>query len=149
MDIFDAYEMDDEALEKGIWGDLVVGGTTIGRIRCRPNDGDLNTEYRKALATAGVAYAVLQEKGATDDKLAQAKEDMAVGLLVDTVLTDWELYQTVKSGKSKGKEKPIPFSKKKATELLKKLPKLRAAVETLASGWTKFRKGRVDETVKI
>lgn len=149
MDIFDAYEMDDEAVSKGVWGELVVRGQTIGRIRCRSSDPDINKAYRKGLNVAGIALAAMRESNKTPEEIERASDELTCGLLADTVLTDWELYETIKSGKNKGKERKIPFSKERAKKLLLKLPKLRAAVEGCAAGWTKFRKGQIDETVKI
>lgn len=144
MDIFDAYEMDDDALTHGVWADLYVGGQNIGRIKCRSSDPDVNVEYRKGLSLAGLALAAMQEKNAPKEKLDKAKDDLTCGLLADHILTDWILWK-----KHGDKEVKIKFTAKKARELLGKLPKLRAAVEATAQGWTKFRKGQVEETVKI
>jgi hypothetical protein len=144
MDIFDAYEMDDDAITNGVWGDLIVRGEKIGRIRCRSSDADINTEYRKGLNLAGLALAAMQEKGTKGEELEKAKDELTAGLLADTILTDWELYQ-----KRGDKEVKIKFSPQKARELILKLPKLRAAVEACASGWTRFRKGQIKETLKI
>lgn len=144
MDIFDAYEMDDDATTKGVWADLIINGKTIGRIRCRSSDPDINREYRKGLNLAALALAAIREQGTEGPDLEKAQDGLTVGLLADTVLTDWELYQ-----KRGNKEVKIKFTPKKARELLLKLPKLRAAVDACALGWTKFRKGQIDETLKI
>lgn len=134
MDIFKAYEMSADAMKNGIWVTLTVGSTDIGRIRVRSIDPDINPEYRKALSVAAMAKA-------TDDKVDAEKISNAI--LADTVLTDWELYHTVK-----GKEVELPFSREKAIDLLSNLPKFRAAVERAASNWTRYRAVEFSEAVK-
>ena len=137
MDVFEAYAMSDEAMTKGIWARLVVGTTDIGRVRVRSIDPDINPEYRKGLLTSSMARAAKDEHGEDD------AEEIAIALLADTVVTDWELYTT-----KDGKEVPLKFSKSKCRELLKKLPKFRAAVERAAQNWTRFRAKEFDDAVK-
>jgi len=139
MDVFEAYGMSDEAVEKGIWARLVVGSTDIGRVRVRSIDPDINAEYRKGLLTGGLARA----QSAAGDNDADA-DQMACALLADTVVTDWELYTTNKDGK----EVPLKYSRKKCVELLSTLPKFRAAVERAAQNWTRYRAKEFSETAK-
>ena len=134
MDIFKAYEMSADAMQNGIWVTLTVGMTDIGRIKVRSIDPDINPEYRKALSVAALAKA-------SDEKVDAEKISNAI--LAETVLTDWELYHTVK-----GKEVKLPFSREKAIELLTNLPKFRAAVERAAANWTNYRAVEFKETVK-
>ena len=139
MDIFDAYEMSAEATDKGIWAELIVDGQVIGRIRVRSSDPDINPEYRNALSVAALAAV-----SATGDQLQKIKDDTALAVIAETILTDWELFKTDKNGK----DISIKFSAKKAVELMRKLPKLRAAVERAAHNWTKFRRHNIEEAVK-
>ena len=138
MDIFDAYGMSDEAMEKGIWARLVVGATDIGRVRVRSIDPDINPDYRRGLLKSSLARATADENSRDD------ADDVAIALIADTVVTDWELYTTDKDGK----EVPLKYSKAKARELLKKLPKFRAAVERAAQNWTRYRAKEFEEAVK-
>ena len=144
MDVFEAYEMSEEAVENGVWAELVVKGQQIGRVRVRSSDPDINPEYRNGLNVSALATVAI-DKEANGEDTSERKDDIAIALLVDTVLTDWELYKL----NGDGKEVRIKFSKTKAKQLLKKLPKLRAAVERAAANWTSYRKAAVDETVKI
>ena len=139
MDIFEAYEMSSDAVDKGIWAELIVDGQMIGRIRVKSSDPDINPEYRNALSVAALAAV-----SAKPDQLEKIKGDTALAVIAETILTDWELYKTDKNGK----DKPIPFSQKKAVELMAKLPKLRASVERAAQNWTKFRRHNIEEAVK-
>jgi len=141
MDIFSAYEMDGNAVNKGIWADLMLMGNKIGAVRVRPSDPDLNVEYRKALADTGVLFSKLRaDKGEVSD---DDQTDRMIDVMVETILTDWELFE-----EKDGKDVPIKFTKKKAAELLRKLPKLRKAVEQAARGWTNYRKSAAKEAVK-
>lgn len=136
MDVFDAYGMSEEAVTQGIWAELVVGTTNIGRVRVRSIDPDINPDYRKGLLKSGIARA---QAGADSDV-----DDLAVALLADTVVTDWELYTTDKDGK----EVKLKYSRKKCAELLRTLPKFRAAVERAAQNWTNFRAKEFEAAVK-
>jgi hypothetical protein len=144
MDIFEAYEMSEEAVENGVWAELVVKGEQIGRVRVRSSDPDINPDYRSGLSVSALA-TIAMDKSANGADLSAQKDDLAIALLVDTVLTDWELYKM----NGEGKEVKIKFTKGKAKQLLKKLPKLRAAVERASANWTSYRRTAVDETVKI
>jgi hypothetical protein len=131
--------MSAEAVDKGIWAELIVDGKEIGRIRVRSSDPDINPEYRNALSVAAIAAI-----SATGDQLDKIKETTALAVIAETILTDWELYKADKNGV----DKPIKFSPKKAVELMEKLPKLRAAIERAAMNWTRFRRHNIDEAVK-
>lgn len=144
MDIFEAYEMSDEAVEHGVWAELVVKGDKIGRVRVRSSDPDINPQYRSGLNVSALASIAIDKSANGEDTNAK-KDDIAIALLVDTVLTDWELYKL----NGDGKEVKIKFTKAKAKELLRKLPKLRTAVERASANWTSYRLQAVDETVKI
>ncbi len=144
MDIFEAYEMSEEAVQNGVWAELVVKGEQIGRVRVRSSDPDINPDYRSGLNVSALASVAI-DKSANGEDTSDKKDNLAIALLVDTVLTDWELYKM----NGEGKEVKIKFTKAKAKSLLKKLPKLRAAVERAAANWTSYRKSAVDETVKI
>lgn len=144
MDIFEAYEMSEEAVEHGVWAELIVKGDKIGRVRVRSSDPDINPQYRSGLNVSALATIAIN-KNANGRDTEREKDDIAVALLVDTVLTDWELYKL----NGEGKEVKIKFTKTKAKELLRKLPKLRAAVERAAANWTSYRLQAVNETVKI
>lgn len=144
MDIFEAYEMSEEAVESGVWAELVIKGEQIGRVRVRSSDPDINPQYRNGLNVSALASIAL-DKNANGADLSAQKDDIAIALLVDCVLTDWELYKM----NGDGKEVAIKFTKGKAKTLLKKLPKLRAAVERASANWTSYRRTAVDETVKI
>lgn len=131
--------MSSDAVDKGIWAELIVDGTEIGRVRVRSSDPDINPEYRNALSVAAMAAVT-----AKPDLLKKIKDDTALAVIAETILTDWELYRTDKNGK----DIRIKFTPKKAVELMRKLPKLRAAVERAAHNWTKFRRANIEEAVK-
>lgn len=139
MDIFDAFEMSPSAMDKGLWTDLVVNDTKIGRLRVRSSDPDINPDYRRALSVAALASLEVDA-----DQVEDLKNKTAIAIAAECLLTDWELYKADKNGV----ERPIKFSAKKAVELLTKMPKLRAAVERAATGWSKFRKEAVSDAVK-
>ena len=142
MDIFEAYEMSHDALREGVWAELVLKGERIGAIRVKPSDAELNPEYRKALASVATAViAIKKEKGI--EAVANETDALMIATAANTILTDWELYET-----KDGKEMPIKFSPKKAIELMTKLPKLFKAVDQAAKQWTKFRQKEADEAVK-
>lgn len=147
MDIFDAYEMADDAVADGIWADLVLMGDKIGRIKVRPTDPDLNADYRVGLAALGLGLrAMRKEKGGEASEKQQVA--LTAGLYADTIVTDFELWTIAKTGNKKGQEVRIPYSAKKTKDLLIKLPKLMSAVSMAARQWTNFRKHVEDETVK-
>jgi len=142
MDIFAAYEMDNDAVNKGIWADIELLGKKIGAIRVRPSDPDLNPEYRKALSDMATLVMVRQKAGG--EVSATELHEIIIETAASCILTDFELYQLDKDGK----EVKIKYSKKKAVELMTKLPKLLKAVEQAAKGWTNFRKAAASEAVK-
>lgn len=145
MDIFEAYEMSEPAVRDGVWAELSLFGETIGRIRVRPNDPDLNSEYRAGLAAMGEGIrAIKVEHGELTEERAIR---LTAGLYADTIVTDFELY-TAGIGANKGKEVRIKYSVKKTIELLCKLPKLMTATTQAARQWTKFRKVIEDDAVK-
>ena len=141
MDIFEAYEMEDDAVTQGVWAELVLMGERIGSIRVRPSDADLNLDYRRALAKAG--ESLLKLKKANGELTDKDNTEATAAVYAETVLTDWELFET-----KDGKEVPIKFSQKKAIELLIKLPKLLKATQDAARQWTKFRKASLEEAAK-
>lgn len=141
MDIFEAYEMSSDAVDNGVWAELIVGRKKIGRIRVRSMDPDINAEYRNSLNVAALAAVAMAKDG---NSVEPPDASITNAIIADTVLTDWELWTT----DDDGEEVPLPYTREKAIELLETLPKFKTALQQAANNWTNYRKSEVAEAVK-
>ncbi len=140
MNLWDAYDVDDDLLANGIWIEIMVGGTSAGRVRVRPADVDLNPEYCKGAADAGRKADAWMRKNSKNNVPLEVDRRLIAELFADSVITDWEVNDQ--------NDQPIPCTKEAIVDLFVKFPKFYAAVKSRAQRWTNYRVEYEEKAVK-
>lgn len=136
MNIYEAFEVSDEATAEGVWLDIVFQGQTACQIRIRSASPDLNPELRKAMTDRAVgllknAGKAKSETDAAVDSLSNPDTERA--LFAQAVVTDWKGV-TDRDGKA------IKCTPKNVEQVFRDLPLLFKQVKSQAYRWETFRR---------
>lgn len=131
--IYDAFQTSSELESEGIWFDIYSpDGGPVGKVRCKPADGDMNSAYRAAAARLLEQMARVGERDDLTDMIL---------IYAESVIVDWEGF-TDRDGD------PVPFSKQAVIKVMTELPQLFRTVQRHARNWMHWRRQYREELVE-
>ncbi len=140
MNIYEAFETSEQAIEEGRWLEIVFQGEAVCAVRVRSASPDLNPELRKAMTDQ--ALGLLGETKDPDLTVRKALRDpdLERKLFAAAVITDW---RDVKDRNNKA----LKCTPKNIEKVLKDLPLLFQQVKNAAYRWETFRRSVVEEAL--
>ncbi len=140
MNVFDAYDVDQELIDDGLSVKVYFSATYIGTVKCRPTDTAINHDWRRAqLRMAKKVQAYMAEHNVTE-----LPHDLDVRILAEayaeSIVTGWDVLGP--------NDTPLPFDDITVVNTFCRLPKFFKAIRDKAAVWTNYRVKYEDDTVK-
>ena len=130
MRVYEAFETSDRLISEGRECEIEFGGRVIAKVRVRPADVVLNSDYRREMAELSIG---IQSNGldAIDEDLDR---EMLWKLYAKTVILGWEWTDAADR-----KDPKLKFNEKNAIALFQRTPKFFQGIQRVALRWANYR----------